>query len=257
MSQYVGLIGIAAIFSIAYAMSNNRTAISRRLVVCGICLQIILAVFILRMPWGQSLFQFLGHAVETLLGFANHGASFVLGPLNDSVKMVELFGPSGGFIFIFKLIPTLIFVSSLSALAYHVGLMQRIVEFTAMVIYRIMGASGTEATSNAASVLVGMLEAQLLIKPFLSRATQSELLAILAGSMACISGGIMAVYIQMGIAAEFMMAASVMAIPGALVIAKIVFPEVEESTTKGGIQLTLEKNQSMRSTPSPAAQWKA
>ena len=241
MGQYVGLIGIATIFSIAYAMSNNRDAISRRLVVCGICLQIILAVFILRMPWGQSLFQLLGATVETLLGFANYGTSFVLGPLNDTEKMVELFGPSGGFIFVFKLVPTLIFVSSLSALAYHIGLMQRIVEFIAMVIYRIMGASGTEATSNAASVLVGMLEAQLLIKPFLSRATQSELLAIMAGSMACISGGIMAVYIQMGIAAEFMMAASVMAIPGALVIAKIVYPEVEESTTKGGIQLALEK----------------
>ena len=104
-----------------------------------------------------------------------------------------------------------------------------------------MGASGSEATSNAASVLVGMLEAQLLIKPFLSRATQSELIAILAGSMACISGGIMAVYIQMGVAAEFMMAASVMAIPGALVISKIMYPEVEESMTKGGIKLNIEK----------------
>ena len=137
--------------------------------------------------------------------------------------------------------PSLIFVSALSAFAYHVGLMQKIVEFIALVIYRVMGASGSEATSNAASVLIGMLEAQLLIKPFLSRATQSELIAILAGSMACISGGIMAVYIQMGVAAEFMMAASVMAIPGALVISKIMYPEVEESMTKGGIKLSIEK----------------
>ena len=155
--------------------------------------------------------------------------------------MVALFGPAGGFIFVFKLIPTLIFVSAMSAFAYHVGLMQKVVQFIAFVIYRIMGASGSEATSNAASVLVGMLEAQLLIKPFLSRATQSELVAIMAGSMACISGGIMAVYIQMGIAAEFMMAASVMAIPGALVISKIMYPEVEESMTTGGIKLTVER----------------
>jgi CNT family concentrative nucleoside transporter len=154
---------------------------------------------------------------------------------------VALFGPAGGFIFVFKLIPTLIFVSAMSALAYHVGLMQKVVQFIAFVIYRIMGASGSEATSNAASVLVGMLEAQLLIKPFLSRATQSELVAIMAGSMACISGGIMAVYIQMGIAAEFMMAASVMAIPCALVISKIMYPEVEESMTTGGIKLTVER----------------
>ncbi len=241
MHQFIGVLGIAVIFGVVYASSNNRNAINWRLVICGISLQIMLAVFILMTPWGQSLFRLLGHGVETLLGFANYGTSFVLGPLNDTEKMVALFGPAGGFIFVFKLIPTLIFVSAMSAFAYHVGLMQKVVQFIAFVIYRIMGASGSEATSNAASVLVGMLEAQLLIKPFLSRATQSELVAIMAGSMACISGGLMAVYIQMGIAAEFMMAASVMAIPGALVISKIMYPEVEESMTTGGIKLTVER----------------
>ena len=244
MSQYVGLIGIVVIFSLVYSMSNNRRAIDWRLVICGISLQIILAIFILKTPWGQILFQFLGNGVEKLLSFTNYGTSFILGPLNDSDKMVELFGPSGGFIFVFKVVPTLIFVSALSALAYHIGLMQKVVGFIALVIYRVMGASGSEATSNAASVMIGMLEAQLLIKPFLSRTTQSELIAILAGSMACISGGIMAVYIQMGIAAEFMMAASVMAIPGALVISKIMYPEVEESVTRGGIKLDM-KNKSV------------
>lgn len=242
MSQYVGLIGAVVIFSLVYSLSNNRKAIDWRLVICGTSLQIILAIFILKMPWGQILFQFLGNGVEKLLSFTDHGTSFILGPLNDSEKMTELFGPSGGFIFVFKVVPTLIFVSALSAFAYHIGLMQKVVEFIALVIYRVMGASGSEATSNAASVLIGMLEAQLLIKPFLSRTTQSELIAILAGSMACISGGIMAVYIQMGIAAEFMMAASVMAIPGALVISKIMYPEVEESMTRGGIKLDIEKN---------------
>lgn len=241
MSQFTGLIGIAAIFATVYAMSRNRQAINGRLVVCGLCLQVILAVFILQTPWGQSLFQLLGRAVETLLGFANYGASFVLGPLNDAEKMTALFGPGGAFIFVFKLVPTLIFVSSLSALAYYLGIMQKVVEFIAYVIYRIMGASGSEATSNAASVLIGMLEAQLLIRPFLSKATESELVAILAGSMACISGGMMAIYMQMGIAAEFMMAASVMAIPGALVISKIMYPEVEESITRGRIKLSVEK----------------
>lgn len=241
MDRYVGLLGVVLIFALAYALSNNRRGIDPRLVVCGTCLQIILALFILKTPWGQSLFQVLGHAVETLLRFANHGTSFVLGPLNDAEKMTALFGASGAFIFVFKLIPTLIFVSSLSALAYHVGLMQRIVGFIAWLIYRIMGASGSEATSNAASVFVGMLEAQLLIKPFLARATQSELQAIMAGSMACISGGIMAVYIQMGISAEFMMTASVMAIPGALVISKILYPENETSLTRGGLKLNVER----------------
>ena len=174
MERYFGLVGVFAILVVAFLMSNNRSAVDRRLVVCGLCLQLILALFVLRTPWGQSFFQVLGNGVETILGFANNGTSFVLGPLNDSEKMTALFGPPGAFIFAFKLIPTLIFVSSLSALAYHVGLMQKIVELIAWVVYRIMGASGSEATSNAASVLVGMLEAQLLIKPFLAKATQSE-----------------------------------------------------------------------------------
>jgi concentrative nucleoside transporter, CNT family len=242
MDPYMGLVGIAVIFGIAFAMSNDRRAIDRRLVVNGICLQVIFAVFILKTPWGEASFAVLGNAVEKLLSFASHGTSFILGPLNDAGKMTELFGPAGSFIFVFKVIPTLIFVSALSALAYHIGLMQRVVGFIAHVINRVMGASGSEATSNAASVLIGMLEAQLLIKPFLSRATQSELMAILAGSMACISGGIMAVYIQMGIAAEFMMAASMMAIAGALVIAKIVYPETAESMTRGGLKLGVEKS---------------
>lgn len=242
MGSYVGLFGIAAIFLLAYAMSNNRGAIDRRLVVCGLSLQLILALFILRTAWGQALFRFLGQGAEMLLGFVDHGTSFVLGPLNDPERMTALFGPPGAFIFIFKLIPTLIFVSSLSALAYHAGVMQKLVQLTARVIYRVMGASGTEATSNAASALVGMLEAPLLIKPFLPAVTQSELQAILTGCMACISGGLMAVYIQMGIAAEFMMAASVMAIPGALVISKIVYPEVEPSPTRGGLKLEVKKD---------------
>lgn len=241
MGQFIGLIGILTIFILCLVMSNNRKSINWHLINCGISIQIILAIFILRTPWGQNLFELLGHSVETLISFVEYGTSFVLGPLNDSEKMASLFGPPGNFIFIFKLIPTLIFISSLSAIAYHVGIMQLVVQLIARTVYGVMRASGIEATSNTASVFVGMLEAQLLIKPFLLRATQSELLAIMAGSMACISGGIMAVYIQMGVAAEFMMAASVMAIPGALVIAKIVYPEVEESHTKGGIELDLEK----------------
>ncbi|MEH6584154.1 MAG: nucleoside transporter C-terminal domain-containing protein [Halioglobus sp.] len=241
MAQYTGIIGILIIFAIAFMMSNNRQAVNWRLVICGLSLQMFLAMFILRTPWGQGLFEFLGHAVEKVLGFANAGASFVLGPLADSEAMVSTFGPAGSFIFAFKLVPTLIFIASLAALAYHLGLMQRIVNVVSRVIYKIMGASGSEATSNAASVLVGQVEAQILIKPYMPTVTQSELLAIMAGSMACISGAIMAVYIQMGVSASYMMAASIMAIPGALVISKIVYPETEESVTRGEIKLEVEE----------------
>jgi CNT family concentrative nucleoside transporter len=241
MSQFTGFIGIIVIFVTAFSLSNNPRLVNWRLVICGLSLQMILAMFILRTPWGQVLFQFLGRAVEKLLSFANDGAMFVLGPLADKELMTEIFGPAGSFIFAFSLVPTLIFVAALAAFAYHIGLMQRIVNLISWLIYRIMGASGSEATSNAASVLIGQVEAQILIKPYMPTVTQSELLAIMAGSMACISGAIMAVYIQMGVSASYMMAASIMAIPGALVIAKIMYPETEESVTRGEIKLEVEK----------------
>ena len=241
MAQYTGLIGIIAIFATAFLFSNNRRAVNWRLVICGLSLQMILAMFILRTPWGQGLFRFLGRAVEKLLSFANDGAVFVLGPLAQTDLMIDVFGPAGSFIFAFKLVPALIFVATLAALAYHIGLMQRIVTGISWIIYRVMGASGSEATSNAASVLIGQVEAQILIKPYMPTVTQSELLAIMAGSMACISGAIMAVYIQMGVSASYLMAASIMAIPGALVISKIFYPETEESVTRGEIKLDIEK----------------
>lgn len=242
MSQFTGLFGIVFIFTAVYLMSNNRRAINWRLVICGVSLQLFLAMFILRTPWGQQLFRVLGSMVEKILGFAEAGAGFVFGPLvSQPEKMIEIFGPGGSFIFVFKLVPVFIFVASLAALAYHYGIMQRVVGAMAWVIYRVMGASGAEATSNSASVFVGQVEAQILIKPFLASATKSELLAVMAGSMACISGGIMAVYINMGIPANYLMTASIMAIPGALVISKILYPEVEESVTRGTIKLDLKK----------------
>jgi len=241
MAQYSGLIGVFAIFAVAFLFSNNRRAVNWRLVICGLSLQLILAMFILRTPWGQGLFQIMGRAVEKLLSFAAEGAVFVLGPLADTATMVSIFGPAGSFIFAFKLVPALIFIAALASFAYHIGLMQRIVSAISWVIYRIMGASGSEATSNAASVMIGQVEAQILIKPYMPTVTQSELLAIMAGSMACISGAIMAVYIQMGVSASYLMAASIMAIPGALVISKIFYPETEESVTRGKIDLDVEK----------------
>ncbi|NKB37290.1 MAG: NupC/NupG family nucleoside CNT transporter [Gammaproteobacteria bacterium] len=242
MSQFTGLLGIGVIFLSVYMMSNNRQAINWRLVFCGVSLQLFLAMFILRTSWGQNLFQVLGNMVEKILSFAEAGAGFVFGPLvSQPEKLIEIFGPGGSFIFVFKLVPVFIFVASLAALAYHFGIMQKIVGAMAWVIYRLMGASGAEATSNSASIFVGQVEAQILIKPFLASATRSELLAIMSGSMACISGGIMAVYINMGIAANYLMTASVMAIPGALVISKILLPEVEESLTQGTIKLEIKK----------------
>jgi CNT family concentrative nucleoside transporter len=242
MEQFTGLIGIAGILIAAYLLSNNKAAINWRLIISGLCIQWIVALFILKVPAGQTLFHWVGQGIETLLGFSDLGGGFVFGPLvAQPDKMTELFGPAGGFIFAFKLVPTIIFVATLVSIAYHVGLMQRVVQAVAWLVSKLMGASGAEALSNAASIFVGQVEAQLLIKPYVSTMTQSELLAVMAGSMACIAGGVMAVYIKMGIPAEYLLTASLMAAPGALVIAKLIYPETQQSLTQGTVQLKIEK----------------
>lgn len=242
MSQFTGLVGILLLLALAYGMSNNRRAINWRLVVSGLSLQVLLAVFCFKVPVGREMFHALGQAIEKLLSFSNEGASFVFGFLvSKPDQLTELFGPGSGFIFAFKLVPTIIFVASLVSISYHLGLMQRVVKWVAWLVYKLMGASGAEALSNAASIFVGQIEAQLLVKPYLESMTRSELLAVMAGSMACIAGGVMAVYIQMGIPAEFLLTASVMAVPGALVMAKLVYPETEVSQTRGEVKLEIQK----------------
>lgn len=242
MSQFSGLIGIFALLTVAYLMSNNKRAINWRLVVSGVALQVLLAVFCLKVRFGREFFHSLGQGIETLLSFSGDGANFVFGFLTaKSAKLDEVFGVGSGFIFAFKLVPTIIFVATLVSIAYHLGIMQRLVKWVAWAVYKVMGASGSEALSNAASIFVGQIEAQLLVKPYLNTMTRSELLAVMAGSMACIAGGVMAVYIQMGIHAEYLLTASLMAVPGALVMAKLVYPETEPSLTRGEVRLEIQK----------------
>ncbi len=243
MDSLTGLIGIALLLLVAYAMSNNRKAIDWRLVASGLSLQLLLAVFCLKVQFGRDLFHWLGQGIEKLLSFSDQGASFVFGFLvGQPEKLNEVFGAGSAFIFAFKLVPTIIFVATLVGIAYHVGLMQRVVKIVAWAVYKIMGVSGSEALSNSASIFVGQVEAQLLVKPYVSSMTQSELLAVMAGSMAAIAGGVMAVYIQMGIPAAYLLTASLMAIPGALVVSKMVYPETEDSQTKGEVKLEVEKH---------------
>jgi concentrative nucleoside transporter, CNT family len=243
MGRFTGLIGIIIILGLAYLWSNNRKAINFRLVITGIILQVILAVFILKVPIGQDIFAWFGKAVNKLLDFSKEGGAFVFG---DLTKVTEIL-PAGivkSGVFLFILLPTIIFVCVLVAMAYHVGLMQRIVAAIARFVHWAMRVSGSEALSNVASAFVGQVEAQIMIRPYLSGMTRSELLASMTGSMACIAGGVMAVYISMGVPASYLLAASLMAAPGALVISKIVFPETEESETKGVVKLEVKKEHS-------------
>ena len=233
--------GFAAILLTAYLLSNNRKAINYRLVISGLLLQLILAVFILKVPFGQKVFALIGSAVTKILSFSDKGAEFVFGALVDKNLMDTAFGPAHSFIFFFKIVPTIIFVAVLVAVAYHIGLMQRIVAVFAVAGHKLMGVSGSEALSNVASIFVGQVEAQIMIKPYLNGMTSSELLASMAGSMACIAGGVMAVYIALGIPAEYLIAASLMAAPGALVISKIMYPETEVSETKGVVKIEVKR----------------
>jgi CNT family concentrative nucleoside transporter len=243
MGRFTGVIGIIVILGLAFLWSNNRKKINYRVVIVGLLLQIALAVFILKVPIGQDIFFWLGKAINKLLDFSKEGGLFVFGDLTKVTQILpEGIVKSGVFLFI--LLPTIIFVCVLVSMAYHVGLMQRVIAVIARFVHWAMRVSGSEALSNVASAFVGQVEAQIMIRPYLSGMTMSELLASMTGSMACIAGGVMAVYISMGVPASYLLAASLMAAPGALVIAKIVFPETEESETKGKVKLDVKKEHS-------------
>jgi CNT family concentrative nucleoside transporter len=242
MERFTGLLGIVLILGVAFLMSNNRKAINYRTVGVGLLLQVLLAVFILKTEVGQNLYQWLGDAINTLLGQADKGAQFVFGSLVNRDLMIKAFGPGNDYIFFFKVVPTIIFVAVLVNMFYHLGILQRVVSFVGKGVHRLMGVSGAEALSNVASTFVGQVEAQIMIKPYLKNMTNSELMASMTGSFACIAGGVMAVYISLGVPAAYLLAASLMAAPGALVISKIIFPETEKSETQGEVKLELSKS---------------
>ncbi|RCH56024.1 NupC/NupG family nucleoside CNT transporter [Mucilaginibacter hurinus] len=241
MERYTGLIGIVLILGVAFLMSNNRKAINYRVVLSGLAIQLALAVFILKTDIGKNIFASVAAGVKKLLSFSDHGAEFVFGVVaNENAQLDTVFGQQYNFIFFFRVIPTIVFVAVLISILYYLGIMQRVVKGFAWVVYKLMGVSGAEAVSNTGSTFLGQVEAQILIKPYLKNMTMSELLASMTGSMACIAGGIMATYIALGVPAEYLLAASVMAAPGALVISKIVWPETQVSETKGKVVLEIK-----------------
>ena len=249
MERLQGLVGIALILGIAFLFSNNRRKINYRLVVTGIALQVVIALLIFHVTPVANFFKALGHGMEKLEGFAKQGASFVYGGI-----IVDQFGKqgnyvSGGFVFAFNVTATIILVCALVAILYHFGIMQRVVAVIARAMNFVMRVSGAEALSNVASAFVGQVEAQVMIRPYLKGMTNSELLASMSGSLACIAGGILVVYASMGAAAGMdltpkLLTASLMAAPGALVISKIVFPETEQSQTMGRVTLEVKSDYS-------------
>ncbi|AMP98214.1 Na+ dependent nucleoside transporter domain-containing protein [Pedobacter cryoconitis] len=247
MERFHGVIGVIFILGLAYLCSNNKKKINFRLVASGLTLQIVIAILVLRVAPVQHFFEFLGKGMQKIEQFAKVGVDFVYG----GVAVIGFDGKTHAyaapesFIFAFNVTATIILVCVLVAIFYHFGIMQRIVSVIAKGMNFIMRVSGAEALSNVASAFVGQVEAQVMIKPYLKGMTKSELLASMSGSLACIAGGILIVYANMGAQAGMNLApklimASLMAAPGALIISKIVFPETEVSQTMGKVKLEVK-----------------
>ncbi|MBS5860157.1 NupC/NupG family nucleoside CNT transporter [bacterium] len=240
MERFFGIFGIIFIFLIAFLMSNNRKAINYKTVITGFLLQIGLALFIFKVPIGRTIFMNLGLFITKILDFAKEGGNFVFGPLMNSEKLSTVFG-TGAQVFALQLIASLIFMMILVNILYYYGIMQRVVPVLGKAMNKLMSVSGAEALSNVASAFVGQIAAQIMIRPYLAKLTRSELLASMTGSMACISAATMPIYIGLGIPAQYLLAASIMAAPGALVISKIVYPETGIPETSEDIKIHFSK----------------
>ena len=228
-SRLRGLLGIAAMLAIGIALSRHRRAISWRLVAWGVGLQAAFAVLVLLVPQGRRAFQALGEAITAILSFSYVGTSFVFGEIGKQHS-------SFGLIFAFQVLPAIIFVSALFAIMYYLGIMQVVVRAFAVVMNRVMGASGAESLNVAASIFMGQTEAPLTIRPFLPKMTRSELMTVMTAGMAHVSGSIMAAYIAFGIEARHLLTAVIMTAPGTIMMAKIIEPETDEPETKGGVK---------------------
>jgi len=246
MDRLIGILGILAILGLAYIISNDRNKIDKKLIFWGISLQLFFALLILKVPGGKFVFNSIDIFIKKILDFSVEGSKFLFGNLADDSLYFPSDGswPGFGFQFAFLVLPTVIFFSSIMSVLYHIGFMQKIIKHISKLMQKTMGTSGAETTSISANIFVGQTEAPLVIKPFISKMTNSELMAIMTGGFATVAGGVMAAYVLMlsktipGIAGH-LMAASIMSAPAALVIAKIIYPETNSpETAKGDIELS-------------------
>lgn len=221
MERVISGIGLLTMLGVAWLMSSNRRAISRRVVAGGLILQFSFALLILRTDYGQRFFKWLGDGFSSLQKFSDAGANFVFGP--DLVAKT----------FAFNVLPTIIFFSALMSVLYYIGVMQLIVQAMSRLMQVTLGTSGAETLSAAANIFVGQTESPLLVKPYVGKMTESEIMAIMIGGFATIAGGVMAAYVRMGIPPEHLMTASVISAPASLLIAKIIVPETETPDTAG------------------------
>lgn len=230
MHRLISVLGLVVFLGIAYLLSENREEVNFKTVIGGVALQLIFAFIILVIPQGQALFEILTEFVATILGFAVEGAEFVFGE--------QLVADN---IFAFYVLPTIIYFSALMSVLYYLGIIQKVVKLMATIMKKAMDLSGAESLAAAANVFVGQTEAPLVIKKYLPKMTRSEVMALMTGGMATVAGGVFAAFVGMGIDAGYLLAASIMSAPAALVMAKLMIPETEESVTAGEVRVDIEQ----------------
>ena len=234
MSRFTGILGLLTMLGLAYIFSTDRRAINKKTVAWGLGLQIVFAIFVLRVSIGRILFEKAGAAVNRLLSYSFVGSEFVFGALGKQ-------GSPMGFYFAFQVLPTVIFIAAFFAVLYHYGVMQIIIKLAAKVMTRFMGASGAESLNVAASIFMGQTEAPLTIRPFLPDLTRSELMTVMTSGMAHVSGGIMAAYIAFGIEPKHLLSAVIMTAPGTILMSKMLVPETETPKTAGRVVMSEEE----------------
>lgn len=240
--RLVSLFGLVVLIAVAWTFSNNRRLFPWRTVVWGLALQFVFALFILKTWIGQGLFQGAQDAVSQLNIFAGEGARMVFGKLADRPAMEAVFGRDNGVIFAILVTATIILISALSTLLYHWGVLQRVVAGVAFVMQRAMRTSGSETLAGASNIFLGQTEAALLIKPYIAKMTQSEIMALMTTGMATIATGVMVVYAGLeGMSAGHILTASVLSAPAGLLIAKTMYPETEVSETGEGHHFGVER----------------
>ncbi|NIH21325.1 NupC/NupG family nucleoside CNT transporter [Providencia heimbachae] len=227
MQLIMSIVGMAVLIAIAVLFSSNRRAIRLRTVGGAFLIQLIIGAFVLYVPAGRSVLEGMSNGVSKVIGYGQDGMSFIFGGL-VSDKMFELFG-SGGFVFALRVLPIIVFFSSLIAVLYYLGVMQLVIKVLGGGLQKLLGTSRTESLSATANIFVGQTEAPLVVRPYIATMTTSELFAIMCGGLASVAGSVLAGYAQMGVPMEYLIAASFMAAPGGLLFAKLMVPETEDA----------------------------
>ncbi|OSI11693.1 NupC/NupG family nucleoside CNT transporter [Neisseria canis] len=227
------LLGMAVLVAIAVLLSTDRRAINIRTVAGAFLIQVALGALVLYVPQGRDMLQTASEAVGKVIAYGNNGVNFLFGGL-VSEKMFEVFG-GGGFVFAFRVLPMIVFFSSLMAVLYYIGVMQLLIKIIGGFLHKVLGTSKAESMSAAANIFVGQTEAPLVVRPYIRRMTESELFAVMSGGLASVAGSVLAGYVQMGVPLPYLIAASFMAAPGGLLFAKLLVPETEQTPNEAEV----------------------